>query len=333
MDEKIEQLISLAGNEHRYQYFILFLVIFLWMNCNFLSCVLPFIEREPIVNYTDSKGIFHENEILTSDICIDLNANNFTIVKSYGYSWVSEFQIECNKTEVSNVGSFVFIGNTLAGFIFSFISKLLSHKKIIIISSFIFCITIFICTLIKSFDYFYILLISEAINCLSANSLVYSCLLISQETVSSKKRSLFSSIMGIGYSLCGIVYTLFFLLLEDWRKVFYVLIGLSALGLIITWIFVYNSPRVYINNNNYEKVNKILEGIAKFNGKLESFRESLKQDIYKNIMEDLKNSQEESKKSPKKEYNKETINIYKENESYQEPFIKTNDEPQCKYIF
>ena len=50
-------------------------------------------------------------------------------------------------------------------------------------------------------------------------------------------------------------------------------------------------------------------------------------------MEDLKNSQEESKKSPKKEYNKETINIYKENESYQEPFIKTNDEAQCKYIF
>ena len=71
MDEKIEKVISLAGNEHRYQYFTLGVVLFLWIHCNFISCVLPFIEREPIVNYNDTNGILHENVTLTSDICAD----------------------------------------------------------------------------------------------------------------------------------------------------------------------------------------------------------------------------------------------------------------------
>ena len=69
MDEQIEKIIALAGNEHRYQYFTLVVIVFLWINCNFISCVLTFLEREPIVNYVDSKGVEHYGEILTSDVC------------------------------------------------------------------------------------------------------------------------------------------------------------------------------------------------------------------------------------------------------------------------
>ena len=32
-----------------------------------------FLEREPIINYIDSEGEFHENVTLTNDICMDLN--------------------------------------------------------------------------------------------------------------------------------------------------------------------------------------------------------------------------------------------------------------------
>ena len=301
MDEKIDRIISLAGNENFYQYFTLIVIIFLWINCNFISCVLPFIEREPIINYTDSEGIFHVNETLTSDICIDLKGKNYSVVKSYGYSWVSEFHLECKSTEISNIGSFAFLGNTLGGFTFSFISKFISHKKIIIISSFIFCMSAFLCTFIKSFDYFYALLVCEIFLGLSGNCLCYSSLVIAQEIVSSKKRSLFSSLINVGYALCGIIFILIFLLFKDWRKVFYVLISTSGLTLIIIWIFIYDSPREYINNKNYKKANEILEGIAKFNGKLESFKESVKNGFYENIMEDkkLEPKIEQNEKIPK----------------------------------
>ena len=129
----------------------------------------------------------------------------------------------------------------------------------------------------------------------------YSSLVIAQEIVSSKKRSLFSSLINVGYALCGIIFTFIFLLFKDWRKVFYVLISTSGLTLIIIWIFIYDSPREYINNKNYKKANEILEGIAKFNGKLESFRESVKNGFYENIMEDkkLEPKIEQNEKIPK----------------------------------
>ena len=288
MDEKIDKVIALAGNEHRYQYFTLCVIIFLWINCNFISCVLPFIEREPIINYTDEKGEYHENAILTSDICSELNGREYQVVESFGYSWASEFHIECSNTDISNIGSFAFIGNSAGGFVFSFISKLISHKKILIISSFGFSIAIFLATLVNSYDYFYGLLVSEIFMGLFGNCLCYSSLVVAQEIVSSKKRSLFSSIINVGYALCGIIYAILFLLLQDWRKVFYVLIGATMFTLILIWIFIYDSPRGYIDSNDYDKVIHILEGIASFNGKLDHFRESIKQDDYQEILSVIK---------------------------------------------
>ena len=288
MDEQIEKIIALAGNEHRYQYFTLVVIVFLWINCNFISCVLTFLEREPIVNYVDSKGVEHYGEILTSDVCADLDGRNFTVVESFKYSWITEYHIECKSFEIGNIGSFAFIGNAAGGFVFSFISKLISHKTILIISSFGFCIAAFLCTLIKSFDYFYVLLFCEIFIGLFGNCLCYSSLVVAQEIVADKKRSLFSSIINVGYSLCGIIYALLFYFLDDWRIVFYVLIGASLFTLILIWVFIYDSPRGYINNNNYDKVKEILEGIASFNGKLDSFRESIMQDEYQEIVSVIK---------------------------------------------
>jgi hypothetical protein len=92
MDEKIEKVIALAGNENRYQYFTLFVIVFLWINCNFIAIVIPYLEREPIVNYKDRRGVLHENVTLTNEICGQTHGR-YEIVEKYSYSWVSEFGI------------------------------------------------------------------------------------------------------------------------------------------------------------------------------------------------------------------------------------------------
>ena len=92
---------------------------------------------------------FYYGEILTSDVCADLDGRNFTVVESFKYSWITEYHIECKSFEIGNIGSFAFIGNAAGGFVFSFISKLISHKKILIISSFGFSIAIFLATLVS----------------------------------------------------------------------------------------------------------------------------------------------------------------------------------------
>ena len=291
MDEKIEKVIALAGNQHFYQYFTLFVIVFLWINCNFIAIVIPFLEREPIINYRDKHGE-HFNVTLTNEICDKIHdfhgRHRYETVEKFKYSWVSEYGIECDKVEIGLMGSFAFIGNTAGGLIFSIINKLLSHKKILIISSFGFCISIFLSTLIKSHSYYMYLLLCELFMGLFGNCLCYSSLVITQEIVSNEKRSLFSSIINVGYSLCGIIYSLIFYFVQEWRIVFYILIGASFLTLILIWSFIYDSPRVYINNKDYRKTMYILEGIASFNGKLDEFRESIRQDEYQDFLDDIK---------------------------------------------
>jgi len=287
MDEKIEKVIALAGNQNRYQYFTLVVIVFLWINCNFIAIVIPFLEREPIVNYKDRHGVLHENATLTNEICGQTHGK-YEIVKRFSYSWVSEYGIECKKVDIGLIGSFAFIGNTAGGIVFSFINKFISHKKILIISSIGFCISVSLCTLIKSYEYFFYLLICEAFIGLFGNCLCYSSLVIAQEIVSNEKRSLFSSIINVGYSLCGILYSIAFYYVQEWRLVFYILTGASFLTLILIWAFIYDSPRRYINKKNYRKTIKILEGIASFNGKLEEFRNSIRLDEYQEIMSEIK---------------------------------------------
>lgn len=48
----------------------------------------------------------------------------------------------------------------------------------------------------------------------------------------------------------------------------------------LIWIFIYDSPREYIENKNYKKAFEILEGIASFNGKLEEFKEKINLDMF-----------------------------------------------------
>ena len=291
MDEQIEKIISLAGNKNHYQYFTLIVIVFLWINCNFIAIVLPFIEREPIINYQDKEG-YHSKETLTNEICDKIEDYygdyNYTVVESFNYSWVIEYHIECNKFDVGLIGSFAFIGNTAGGLVFSVINKIFSHKKILIISSFGFCLAVFLCTIVRDYKYFLYLLFSETFIGLFGNCLCYSSLVIVQEIVSNDKRSTFSSIINLGYSLCGILYSLAFLYLQEWRKVFFVLIGGSGIALILIWIFIYDSPRGYINSKNYKKTMEILEGIASFNGKLDEFRESIKLDEYQDILNAIK---------------------------------------------
>ena len=266
-DEKIEKLLSFAGNENRYQYFILIIFLFLWMNCNFMAVVLPYLEREPLIEYRDENNVLHLNESLTNEIC----GKEYKILERFGYSWISEFNIECDKFKIGLIGVFTFIGNTMGSVAFSIITKYFTHKKILIISSIFFSLSIFICTIIHSIKYFYHMLGCLIFVGLFGNCLCYSSLVVCEEIISSRKRSFFSSIINMGYGLCGIMYSLIFMYIQNWRYDFYILIGFSLILCILIWLFLYDSPRIYIDNKDIDTTKKILTGIASFNGKKEEF--------------------------------------------------------------
>ena len=232
----------------------------------------------------------------------------YQVLERFGYSWISEFDIECNKLYIGLIGVFTFIGNTMGSIVFSIITKYLTHKKILIISSFGFSLSIFICTLIHSIDYFYYLFICLIFVGLFGNCLCYFSLVVCEEIISSKKRSFFSSIINMGYGLCGIMYSVIFMYIQNWRYDFYILIGFSLLLGLFIWLFVYDSPRIYIDNKDIENTKKILEGIASFNGMKDEFLEKLESKECKDLINEIMKLEDEEKEgveledmSPQKE--------------------------------
>ena len=112
-------------------------------------------------------------------------------MERFGYSWVSEFGIECDKFTIGLIGVFTFIGNTMGSVAFSIITKYLTHKQILLISSFGFSASIYACTIIYSFNYFYWIFVNLIFVGLFGNCLCYSSLVVSEEIVSSIEKELF----------------------------------------------------------------------------------------------------------------------------------------------
>jgi hypothetical protein len=91
----------------------------------------------------------------------------------------------------------------------------------------------------------------------------------------------------MGYGLCGIMYSLIFMYVQNWRYDFYILIGCSLLLCALIWAFVYDSPRSYIDNKDIETTKKILEGIASFNGIKEEFIEKFETKECKQLIKEI----------------------------------------------
>ena len=313
MDENIEKLLELAGNNNRYQYTSLIIIVILWLNSNFLIILLPYLERAPLVTYKDRNNILHTNETLTNEICDNYK---YEIIQKFNYSLISEFNIECDKSKTAVIGCFSFLGNTLGAILFMIISKLISHKNNLIISSIGFSFVVFACTLIKSVDYFILFFICFVLIGCFGGCLCYSSLVISQETVSQDKRALFNGIVNFGYSLCGIVYSIVFYFIQDWKINFYIISGCIIICCILIIFFIYNSPREYLYKKDINKAIKILEKIASFNNRLEFFKNQIKTDEYQYIINEISGEtkkEEKDGKDEEKQTDEEDSDIFKMN--------------------
>ena len=110
----------------------------------------------------------------------------------------------------------------------------------------------------------------------------------------------------MGYGLCGIIYSFIFMYIPIWRYDFYILIGLSLFNALLICIFVYDSPRIYIEKGEIEKMNKILECVACFNGLKKEFLEKAKTEEYKQLIKEImENNYEENKEIELKNLNEE----------------------------
>lgn len=284
-EDKIEKLISISGSKNRYQYFLLIIVFFLWSNCNFMAVVLPYLERKPMVEYTEGGKTY--KKLLDNEIC----KKKYNVTEHIEYSWVQQFNIMCDSKKTGLISSFTFLGETSGGILFGLITKFIPYKKNMVISSILFSVVIFSLTFVNSISLFPLLLFGVCFTSLFCNFLCYSSLSNVEEVVSMEKRTLFGSIVNLGYAFSGLMFTLIFYLQRNWVTNFYILIGFMVFWLILIAIFVKESPRYYIEKRDVPETLKVLKQIAKFNGKEEQYETSLKKPEIKMILDEIENSE------------------------------------------
>ena len=274
----MDKLIALTNNEGRYQIFAEIFVLLLWFNCNFMTNSLAFLEDTPLVLHYDNKTNQNITENLNYDLCKE---NNYTIIETYNYSWVIEHKIECDATKIGLIGTFMFIGETIGAVVSSPLADHFGAKYFLSFSAFIFALEDILCIF---FDTYYFKLAYALINGITDNFLCYPSIVLTEEIVSSRLRSIYGALTNIGFSLGGIVFSLIFYALGDWKIVLMVNAGFILLvGLVVLFCF-YDSPRVKFHQD-FEKAIEILRGIAKFNGKLEEFDKKIEEPEYKEMLD------------------------------------------------
>lgn len=288
MDEQIEKLVNHSGGAGRYQIIILIIGFFVWNSLSLIQTSLPIIERMP--------KVFYINE--TTDLTYEICGHNYTVVKKYDYSWITDMGIECDKAKVGYIGTFFYSGMTVGNFCFSIINKYLMHKQIIIIFTFTYVVFLFLTTVINNFYFRLVCLLLVGISQGLANP---STLTIVSESVSSKWRSLFASLINVGYSTCPIMYTYIYVGLGKWKYIFWMQNIIATICGILYIIILKNSARTFFTKNKPEEGIEVLRKIAKFNGKLNEFEEALNNNDFDSLLKNEEN--EENKETVKEEKN------------------------------
>ena len=203
MEEQIEKLIGHAGGAGRYQIIILIIGFFLWSSLSFHNTSIAMLETVPKVK-VEGKKI----EKLDYDICED---KVYIVVETFDFSWIIDYKIECDKTKVGLIGTFVNLGLTAGSLLFSIITKYLSHRDLVRIFVFFYILFLFLMTIVKNYYFGLFCLFCLGIGNDMSNM---SIMIIVSESVTSKRRSLFQGIINVGLSFCPIMYTPLFVILK-----------------------------------------------------------------------------------------------------------------------
>ena len=283
MDNDIYKIMELVGNKNCYVIFIIIMNLIIWVNVSVVNFSLPFIEAKPEVVYEK------DGQIIESKLNYEICENNiFNVTKDYEYSIITDFKdgTECNKLKNSLIGTFHSFGIVLGNFLFQVIPSKLGYKNLLVYFHYLQAVLVLITIFYKNYYYFQVL---NCIIMLLTKIILNTSLVINNELVDLKYKSLISSFINSGLGLGGMFYVLMFFLLKDWKYVFIVSVCITAVSGIIIHIFYKDSLAQLLIKKDYYKFYNTLLYIAKKNNREKDFQEGItKNEDYKNCLERLK---------------------------------------------
>jgi MFS family permease len=286
MDSKIEKLMSLSGNENKYQYFVLIITFCIWTNICILPVSLAFLEREPDVNFKNPENnITVYGSTLNYTMC-EYGEHSYNITQTYSYSWVIEYKITCDRVLTGLLGSMMFTGDMLGSIIMKFFADKIGRRKTILFGLVFTTLALFGITFSQNITQ--ILIFCVPIGLFGTFTALASYMLLT-EVVSSRKRAMFGSITNTAFSASGIFFILLYKYLDNWRYIFYVASFFTFISTFLFYYFIKESPRYNFSKHRFDKFMKNLREIARTNNRLEEFNSKITEEgEYKQLVEEIK---------------------------------------------
>ena len=306
MDKDIHKIMELVGNKHCFVIFVIIVNLVIWINVSTINYSVAFIEAKPEVMYKDNGQNITTK--LNYEIC---DKYEYIVTKDYKYSIVTDFKdgTECNKLKTSLIGTILSFGVFLGNFLFQVIPSKIGFKNLLVYFHYLHAVLLVINNFYKNYYYFQVL---NFIIMFLTKIMLNTSLVINNELVDLKYKSLISSFINSGNGLGGMFYVLLYFLLEDWRYVFIVGACISLVTGIIIHIFYHESLAQLLIKKKYNEFYNALLSMAKKNNRVKEFEEGISQnEEYKKCLEQLKSytlDEKKEKESEKNEDNKITKN-------------------------
>ena len=283
MDKDIHKIMELVGNKHCFVIFVIIVNLVIWINVSTINYSVAFIEAKPEVMYKDNGQNITTK--LNYEIC---DKYDYIVTKDYKYSIVTDFKdgTECNKLKTSLIGTILSFGVFLGNFLFQVIPSKIGFKNLLVYFHYLHAVLLVITIFYKNYYYFQVL---NFIIMFLTKIMLNTSLVINNELVDLKYKSLISSFINSGNGLGGMFYVLLYFLLEDWRYVFIVGACISLVTGIIIHIFYHESLAQLLIKKKYNEFYNALLSIAKKNNRVKEFEEGISQnEEYKKCLEQLK---------------------------------------------
>ena len=125
----------------------------------------------------------------------------------------------------------------------------------------------------------------------------FPSMVLLEEIISKNKRAMFSCLVALFETV--VFYTPLYAVFDRWDYVFYIIVVCLVVESIAVMVFLYESPRSYMEPKQREEMLMILKGIDKVNKRSAMFEKNIESEDYQNILRTL--SEEKRKKKFKKD--------------------------------
>ncbi len=277
MDEEYKIIEKLVGDKHKYQKVTLLITMLVWFATSFIHTTVSYLEKKPNVRYYNTTSGEYISDRLTYEICENYN---YTIERTYDYSFANFYEIDCNKLKIGFMGVTICFAVLIGAIIQTFLVNYVGRKRTLIASLICFIVIILAMNFLpKGHDNFYFIyifffLLELCASCSYISSFLYIC-----EMNTFENRPIYSGFVNASYSICGLMHIIIFRFFNDRLININVTFVLSTIAVLLVIFIFYESPMFFFIKGNFTKFLVNFRNIAKFNGRFYRYEKYLSENV------------------------------------------------------